>query len=158
MGKGKYDGSIADSIMFFATRDFGVDLEVGPYFDRDGDTVIPYSWDSLEFEYKTNGFNINIIVAAMIKTISKEKIQGFKYKVDSYNPLRNDAYSIFNEKFGHCNWTIEQTWYRPACDEYILDITLQYKKMEYIHKGSIDVGHTRKIGMFFMENYPEYII
>ncbi len=158
MGAGNYRGSIPEVIMFFATKDYAIDIDVKDYY-KDGDTaVLPYSWNGIKLEHRTNHFNINSIVDDMVKKISTTADETFKYKFDSHNPLRNDAFSVFNEKFGHCDWSIRETWYNPSKDEYTLDITLQGKKLDYIHKGNIHIGHTRKIGMFFMKNYPEYII
>ncbi len=158
MGKGKYAGTIAESIMFSATKKYELNIEVKPHFDRDSKTIIPYSWNGSEFEQQVSHFNIDIIVSDIIKQLTDAKLEGLRYKYVSHNPLRNDAFSVFWEKFEHCNWTIGETWYYPAHDEYTLDITLQGKKFDYLHKGSLSVGHSRKIGMFFMENYPEYII
>ena len=82
----------------------------------------------------------------------------FEYKYDYQNKLRSTAFALFWEKYEHCKWFIGETWYCPQQNKYTLEISLQGKRLDYIHHGLLEDIQYIKISNFFLENYPEYII
>ena len=144
--------------MNFAEKDCGLKIEVKPPFERNNTTVVPYMWNDINFELSVNHLNINTIVSNIKKQLINENNQDFEYKYDYQNKLRSTAFAIFWEKFEHCKWFIGETWYCPQQNKYTLEISLQGKRLDYIHHGLLEDVQYIKISNFFLENYPEYII
>jgi len=141
-----------------ALRDYGVVLTVSEDSFTDGISYFTYFYDEKEYKYNSPHLNIDIIVRDLIGILSVNELPNFKMKIQEYDMLRDVAYSVFTEKFGHCSWSLGATWHNPYKDLYELEVIIQGKKLNYIHKGNIAVVQHRSIGNFYMEKYPEYII
>lgn len=155
MGKGNYYGNVSESIMYFLTKDYEVDIDIEDPIKMEKYTLIKYRFINNTFELKTKHHNINILAKQIIDTVSNANLEDFTYKIDSMNPLRSDTISVLFEKF-HGKVSVGDTYYNPSKNRFIQKVTIYNKKDEYIHCGELNQAHTRNVGTYFMEKYLHY--
>lgn len=155
MGKGNYYGNASESIMYFLTKDYEVDIDIENPINMGNYSLIKYTFNNNNFELKTKHFNINMLAKQIIDTVSNADLEDFTYKINSMNPLRSDTISVLFEKF-HGKVSVGNTYYNPSKHRFIQKVTIYNKKDEYIHYGELNQAHTMNVGTYFIEKYLHY--
>jgi hypothetical protein len=164
MGKGDCRGTAAEMIMYFLTNDYHVDcdlmdFEVTNKIGTSKSHTALVKWKNYSYQLTTNHFNINKLVDDIITDLSLANLEDFCYKPQRDTPMRMDAWNVLGEKFGRKRVDVGWVYHYPAKDEWHLTVKLLGRDLKYIHQGSpYEKAHTREIGMYFMETYPEYLL
>lgn len=135
MGKGVYNGSSAQGIMFWLTTDYFVDCDIDEFVQyrvNDEDwwkTTVHYK--DYSYELKTRHFNLNVHAKKIVEYLIEQRIEGFKYKVTN-----NELWKAVSKLNEHVDMLDKMTYYIPEKDLYELNVTVLDQTTTYLYKES----------------------
>jgi hypothetical protein len=155
VGKGNYNGTVAESIMYWTTSS-GFDVDITEFVKSEEKKRIKptnylgYYWTATvtfkdySYEIETTHFNINILAESIKEHLIEIKHPDFSYKIDHHNPLTQKYFEELHYKFGY-DVKREETVYNPVRNHYTTryqivtkDTQWKYRDVFYTHQGDME--------------------